>query len=86
MSSHKHDLPTTEPTVEQSGLMLISALINFVDWLDTQGVLVSNQPEPRASRLRAKLVKDFLAAHSEGENYLMQAEQIAEILGEAVKQ
>ena len=62
-------------TTAQRGLVVMSALINFVDWLDAEGVLVTNV-EPRT-----KLVLEFLDAHSEGETYFMQAEQVAEILG-----
>lgn len=64
----------------QRGLVIISVLLNFADWLDAQGVLVTNVSKSRAAQLRGELVKDFLAAHSEGENYFMQAEQIAERL------
>lgn len=59
------------------GLTLISALINFVDWLDRGGLLKS-LPE----RERARLVLQFFDAHQHGENYFLQAEQIMEILGE----
>lgn len=59
------------------GLMLISALINFVDWLDGEGLL-KRLPD----RERARLVLKFFDAHQPGENYFLQATQIAEILGE----
>lgn len=63
--------------VERRGLTLISALINFVDWLDRKQLL------PRLSEQeRARLVLKFFDAHSTGENYFMQAEQIMEILGQ----
>lgn len=66
-------------TVQQRGLMLISALINFVDWLDRERLL-----RPRLSdKERAKLVLKFFDAHQKGENYFLQAEQIVEILGES---
>lgn len=61
---------------EQRGLTLISALINFADWLHAEGLLTVND-----ERERAQLVLKFFDAHSEGENYFMQAEQIMEILG-----
>lgn len=59
----------------QRGLVIMSALINFVDWLDAEGVVTTTE------RGRGELVKRFLDAHQEGENYFMQAEQIANILG-----
>lgn len=62
---------------EQRGLTLISALINFVDWLDREGLLKS-----LSDRERARLVLKFFDAHQPGENYFMQAEQIMELLGE----
>lgn len=68
-------------TAEQRGLMIISALINFADWLDAQDLLVEQVSGHANERPRAQLILDFLKAHSEGENYFMQAEQIAEILG-----
>lgn len=62
---------------QHRGLVIMSVLINFVDWLDRKQLL------PRLSETeRGKLVLKFLDAHSKGENYFMQAEQIAEILGE----
>lgn len=61
---------------EQRGLTLISALINFADWLHAEELLSVDD-----ERERAQLVLRFFAAHSEGENYFMQAEQIMEILG-----
>lgn len=67
---------TPEQSNEQRGLTLISALINFVDWLDAQGELCVSEHD------RGQLVLQFLAAHSKGENYFMQAEQIMEILGQ----
>lgn len=62
---------------EQRGLTLISALINFVDWLHSKDLLAIED-----ERDRARLVLKFFDAHSEGENYFMQAEQIMEILGQ----
>lgn len=62
---------------KQRGLTLISALINFVDWLDREGLLKS-----LSDRERARLVLQFFDAHQPGEHYFMQAEQIMEILGE----
>lgn len=63
-------------TDQQRGLVIISALINFVDWLHAEDLIaVDNEQE------RARLVLKFLDAHSKGENYFMQAEQIAKILG-----
>ena len=69
-------------TQQQRGLVIMSALISFVDWLHAQGVLVTNVPEAEAKQLRGKLVREFLASHSEGKNYFMRAEDIAERLGE----
>lgn len=68
-------------TNEQRGLMLISALINFADWLHAEGLLITS-----GERKRAQLVLKFFDAHSEGGNYFMQAEQIAEILGQPFKE
>lgn len=66
---------TTEDTTRQRGLVIISALINFIDWLDREGKLTVPEAE------RGKLVMAFLSAHQDGTNYFMQAEQIAERLG-----
>lgn len=66
---------TEQQQQRQRGLTLISALINFVDWLYSDGLL-SVEDE----RERAQLVLRFFDAHSRGENYFMQAEQIMEIL------
>lgn len=61
----------------QRGLVIISALINFVDWLDCEDLL------PEMSEYeRGQLVVKFLKAHAEGENYFMQAEQIAGLLSQ----
>lgn len=83
-------MPTEQQTEarqdQQRGLAIMSALINFVDWLHAQGVLVTNVPEPKAAQLRGQLVLGFLNAHSEGENYFMQAEHIAERLGEPFRE
>jgi chemotaxis signal transduction protein len=74
--------PATQPNGEcadantQRGLVILSALINFVDWLDREDVIDIDD-----ERERARLVIKFLNAHVEGENYCMQAAQIAEILG-----
>lgn len=68
---------STTRTSEQCGLMLISALINFADWLDSEGLL-TELPEIE----RAQLVLKFFDAHQKGENYFMQAKQIMEILGQ----
>lgn len=69
---------TSNTKQEQQGLMLISALINFTDWM-------ASEKHPLVAGLsdmdRAMLVKDFFACHAEGESYFMQAEQIAKILG-----
>lgn len=62
---------------EQRGLTLISALVNFADWLHAEGLLSVND-----ERERAQLVLKFFDAHSRGENYFMQADQIMEILGQ----
>lgn len=59
----------------QRGMVILSALINFVDWLDSEEILQLPEQE------RGELVKRFLDAHQTGENYFMQAEQIAEALG-----
>lgn len=59
----------------QRGLVIISALLNFVDWLHTPGIPIGNK------RKRGELVKQFLASHSEGKNYFIQADDIAERLG-----
>jgi hypothetical protein len=69
-------MTTTPDTTRQRGLVIISALINFIDWLDAENVV--QLPEKQ----RAELVLQFLRAHNDGENYFMQAEQIAEILGQ----
>lgn len=76
-------MPNTNTDIldEKRGLVILSALINFVDWLNAQGVLVTNVSEPEAERLRGQLVLEFLKAHAESENYFMQADQIAEMLG-----
>lgn len=63
-------------TSEQRGLTLISALINFVDWLDREGLI--DVPDETK---RARLVTQFFDAHAKGENYFLQAEQIMEIIG-----
>lgn len=68
-------------TDEQRGLTLISALINFVDWLYSDGLLPVED-----ERERAQLVLKFFDAHAKGENYFMQAEQIMEILGQPFKE
>lgn len=61
--------------VEQRGLVVMSALLNFVDWLDnSKGVI--HLPEKE----RGALIVEFLESHSEGENYFKQAEEIAERL------
>ena len=67
---------TPEQNSEQRGLTLISALINFADWLHAEGLLITS-----GERKRARLVLKFFDAHSEGESYFLQAEQIMEILG-----
>lgn len=67
---------TEEQQSQQRGLTLISALINFVDWLDSEGLL-----KPMPEQECAQLVLKFFDAHSRGQNYFMQAEQIMEILG-----
>lgn len=59
---------------QQRGLVILSALINYTDWLDREGLL------PLSERQRGELVKRFLDAHQEGNNYFMQAEQIADAL------
>lgn len=58
----------------QRGLVIFSALINFVDWLDleSEGKILG-----RSEKDRCQLVLRFLAAHQEGQNYVMQPEQIA---------
>lgn len=58
----------------QRGLVVMSALINFIDWLDREQYLDSRQE-------RGEIVKEFLDAHQDGQNYFMQAEQIADALG-----
>lgn len=62
-------------STRQRGLVIISVLINFIDWLNSEGVVQLSE------RKRGELVKQFLDAHQEGENYFLQAEQVAEILG-----
>lgn len=49
---------------QQQGLVIISVLLNFGDWLDGQCGF-----------------HDFLRGHSEGQNYFLQADDIAERLG-----
>lgn len=61
---------------QQRGLTLISALINFIDWLDREGLI--DVPDEKK---RAQLVTQFFDAHTKGEHYFLQAEQIMEILG-----
>lgn len=68
-------MTTAQQQQQQRGLTLISALINFADWLESQGELTATEHD------RGQLVLKFLDAHSKGENYFMQAEQIMEILG-----
>ena len=65
----------TKAVDQQRGLVIISALINFADWLNAEGLLDATEYD------RGQLVLRFLAAHSAGENYFMQADQIAEMLG-----
>lgn len=67
---------TDEQQSQQRGLTLISALVNFADWLDSEGLLKS-LPEQE----RARLVLKFFDVHTRGGNYFMQAEQIMEVLG-----
>jgi hypothetical protein len=69
-------------TDTQRGLVIMSALLNFIDWLGTQGVLVTNVPEVEAEQLRGKLVLEFLKSHSESDGYFKQADDIAKRLGE----
>lgn len=65
-------------STQQRGLVIISALLNYVDWLDSQGKMI-----PGISKHdRGQLVLQFLASHSEGQNYFMQADDIAKRLGE----
>jgi hypothetical protein len=62
-------------THEQRGLVIISVLMNFVDWLDKENVIALSPKD------RAGLVKLFLETHSGEKNYFLCAEDIAERLG-----
>jgi hypothetical protein len=76
-SKAQRDQPMSAPNAnEQRGLMLISALINFADWLDSEGLLTE-----LSETERAQLVLRFFDAHQKSKNYFMQAEQIVKILG-----
>lgn len=57
------------------GLVIISALLNFVDWLNSQDYLtIYGEAE------RGKLVVSFLESHSKDKNYFLQASDIAKRL------
>lgn len=60
---------------EQRGLVIMSALLNFADWLADEKILLANKSQ------RGQLVKRFLASHSEGKSYFLKAEDIAKRLG-----
>jgi len=55
------------------GMVIMSALINFVDWLSATELY----PFTIEEKDKGMLVREFLASHSEGKNYFMQAEDIA---------
>ena len=71
---------TTEPVDanQQRGLVIISALLNFIDWLEAQDMLTVS---PLAGQERAELVKLFLHLHSDKMGYFKQADEIAGRLG-----
>lgn len=60
-------------SVEQRGLVVMSALVNFVDWCDKPICLLSKKE-------RGKMVLDFLSQHSKEKNHFLQAESIAKRL------
>lgn len=60
---------------EQNGLVIISALINFVDWMADEHILLANRHQ------RGEMVKRFLTSHSTDINYIKQADDIAKRLG-----
>lgn len=60
---------------EQRGLVIISVLINFVDYLEKRRIITHNETR------RSELVREFLASHSNEKNYFMSADEIAKKLG-----
>lgn len=62
---------------EERGLVILSCLLNFIDWLD-----INEQTSiPFTKERRGELVLEFLTTHSKGTNYYLQAEDIAARLG-----
>lgn len=73
--------PNTQPpeaqpadTQRERGLVIMSALLNFVDYLNAENIISQTETD------RGQLVLRFLESHSNGENYFMCAEEIAERL------
>lgn len=68
----------TKDSISDRGLVIISALLNFTDWMNKESKLSLMH---YSKKERGKLVREFLEAHSEGKNYFMCAEDIAKRLG-----
>jgi hypothetical protein len=68
----------TDPKViEHRGLVIMSALVNFIDWLyDETDVIRSTESDG------GQLVRQFLESHSDKRNYFVCADEITERLGE----
>lgn len=62
-------------SLRERGLVIMSALINFMDYLESQGILTDLSP-----KTKGKIIKEFLESHSSKRNYFLQAEDIAERL------
>ena len=59
----------------QRGLAIISALLNFTDYLESRRIITHNEQR------RGELVREFLEAHSKEHNYFRCADDIAQQLG-----
>ena len=62
-------------TNQERGLVIISALLNFVDYLEKRSIITHNEQR------RGELIREFLESHSPENNYFMCAEDIAKRLG-----
>lgn len=72
-------METVNDAARERGLVIISALLNFIDYLNSQGLMVLPEED------RGETVLQFLGAHSDDQNYFMCAERIAEQLGIPLK-
>lgn len=62
---------------EERGLVILSCLLNFIDWMDEH----DQTRIPFTKEARGQFVLKFLSSHSNGKNYYLQANDIAARLG-----